>query len=99
MDAVAKVGSPLVDIRMVGGADDTPTPNQDSTPTAPSPKGQMDVAMPTTSKVLATPAVRRIAAENNVSGKLELHVQRILVNPPPLYPPNLLTRHSFPIPI
>ena len=84
-----------MDIRVVGGVDDTPTPNQDSTPTAPS-KGQMDVAMPTqaTSKVLATPAVRRIAGENKVSAKVEfIRTVNSCLSAKPVNPP------QFPKPI
>ena len=71
VDDIARVGKPLVDIEVKGGAE-----GEDGPPTTP-PLGEegQPVATPITetsisasSKVLATPAVRRIAAENKVSG-------------------------------
>ena len=70
VDDIARVVKPLVDIEVKGGAE-----GEDGPPTTPPLEEGQPVATPITetstsasSKVLATPAVRRIAAENKVSG-------------------------------
>lgn len=69
VDDIARVGKPLVEIEVMGGAE-----GEDGPPTTPPLEEGQPVAIPITetsisasSKVLATPAVRRIAAENKVS--------------------------------
>lgn len=70
VDDIARVGKPLVDIELEGGAEgedssSIPPPLEEGQPAA-TPKAEASVPAP--SKVLATPAVRRIAAEHEVSG-------------------------------
>jgi 2-oxoisovalerate dehydrogenase E2 component (dihydrolipoyl transacylase) len=67
VDTIATVGAPLVDISVEGDGDATPTHDQQSTTPTPTPKQQKDSSTPAAGKVLATPAVRRIAAENNIN--------------------------------
>ena len=70
VDDIARVGKPLVDIEVKGGAEveDGPpsTPPLEESQPAATPRAESNVSAP--SKVLAAPAVRRIAAENKVSG-------------------------------
>ena len=70
VDDIARVGKPLVDIEVTDGAEgeddpSTQPPLEEGQPAAV-PRAETSASMP--SKVLATPAVRRIAAENEVSG-------------------------------
>lgn len=70
VDDIARVGKPLVDIELKGEAEvedspSSPPPSDEGQPTA-TPRAEMSVSA--SSKVLATPAVRRMAAENKVSG-------------------------------
>ena len=76
VDDIARVGKPLVDIELESGAEgedgpSTPPPLEGGQPAAP-PEAKASVTAP--SKVLATPAVRRIAAEHEVSGSGEVEV-------------------------
>jgi hypothetical protein len=77
VDTIATVGAPLVDISVEGDGDATPTHDQQSTTPTPTPKQQKDSSTPAAGKVLATPAVRRIAAENNVRNQCFLILCRV----------------------
>lgn len=74
VDDIAKVGLPLIDIELEGEGDkaeeEEKGPEKIEKKQSSSQSGQVAHKMSETGKVLATPAVRRIAMENKVEKRV-----------------------------